>query len=369
MSNSKRNEEIDIIKAIGIICVVAGHSSAPMPKIIFLFHVAIFFIASGFFYKESYSETFKDVKNFIIKKIKSLWIPYFICNSCFVLLNNIFIKLNIYTNNAEILSYGFGEYTSVSKYFSFSDMLINIAKSTYFSGCTILASALWFVKILFFISIGYCVFDFIIKKIFKRNIILIQFIVSIIFLLLGYYLHINNYPIFGLDKLLSYYILFFMGHILFLCKENYCQKNIIYYLSTAILSLIVLIVLLNFGNISLDLTEYTNPLFFILSSFFGWCFLYSISALIKNCKLKIILLEIGKRTMSVLILHLLCMKLVAYIVCLYYKLPSFCVAGHPNVYGDRGMWWLAYMLVGIFIPVCLSIFFEKIKSKVKVHNN
>lgn len=363
MKNTNRNEEIDILKALGIICMVAGHSSAPLPKIFLLFHMSIFFIASGFFYKEHYSNAIENVKIFILKKIKSLWLPYFICNSCYILLNNVFIRLNIYTDNIKILTYRVGMYTTISEYYSVSDMLINIIKSTYFSGCTILASGFWFVKTLFFISIGYCICDFFIKKIFKRKNIFIQTIISVIFLLLGYYLHINNIPFFGLDKILSYYILFFMGHIISIyTKKINLNKNKIYYVIIMIFSLSLLLISRHFGHISLDLTEYTNPLFFILVSFFGWCFFYSSSMLIKKYKIKIILLEIGKRTISILIFHLLCMKPVAYLVCLYYKLPLFCVAAHPNIYGDKGIWWIAYTVFGVLIPVCLSIIIEKIKN-------
>lgn len=38
----KRDETIDIIKGIGILCVVIGHAHAPFSSFIYLFHMAIF---------------------------------------------------------------------------------------------------------------------------------------------------------------------------------------------------------------------------------------------------------------------------------------------------------------------------------------
>ena len=49
----KRIEELDILKALGIIYMVAGHSGVPFRRFIYLFHMAAFFVASGFFYKSS----------------------------------------------------------------------------------------------------------------------------------------------------------------------------------------------------------------------------------------------------------------------------------------------------------------------------
>ena len=43
----ERFEEIDLIKALGIILIVAGHAGFPYSPFINFFHVSVFFIASG----------------------------------------------------------------------------------------------------------------------------------------------------------------------------------------------------------------------------------------------------------------------------------------------------------------------------------
>ena len=40
----KRVDELDILKAIAIICMVAGHAGAPFTHFIYLFHMAVFFM-------------------------------------------------------------------------------------------------------------------------------------------------------------------------------------------------------------------------------------------------------------------------------------------------------------------------------------
>ena len=108
-----RSNEIDIVKAIGIISMVAGHSDAPFTKFVYLFHMAIFFIASGYFYKDEYSYNIKSFILFFRRKLKQLWFPFFFWNSIFTLLNNFFIKINIYTNNNSIYEYVNGPYMDI----------------------------------------------------------------------------------------------------------------------------------------------------------------------------------------------------------------------------------------------------------------
>lgn len=52
-----RNINIDIIKGIGIILMVGGHCGMPFTHFIYLFHMAIFFMASGYCFNASNSET------------------------------------------------------------------------------------------------------------------------------------------------------------------------------------------------------------------------------------------------------------------------------------------------------------------------
>ena len=70
----QRNIRIDIIKAVGIICVVLGHTEVmPAAGFVNLFHVGLFFIASGIFYKESYTDTAAGVQDcFILLQVSQL---------------------------------------------------------------------------------------------------------------------------------------------------------------------------------------------------------------------------------------------------------------------------------------------------------
>ena len=103
-NNSNINTQLDYIdlcKAIGILLVILGHTyGIPdlLYKIIYSFHMPLFFIISGFLYNEKKYSQYK-LLNFIIKRFKNYLIPYFafgFINLFLQILWNIFIlKENI----------------------------------------------------------------------------------------------------------------------------------------------------------------------------------------------------------------------------------------------------------------------------------
>lgn len=173
-----RNINIDIIKGIGIILMVGGHCGMPFTHFIYLFHMAIFFMASGYCFNASNSETMQDVLSFVKRKFKGLWFPYVLWTAVFSLLHNVFIKTGIYSPDP----------------WSISEIGKNIIKSFFLHGHTQLGSALWFISTLMQIAVLYCCIDYVIKKVAasKKANFLLQGAVSIVFLAVGYRCALTN---------------------------------------------------------------------------------------------------------------------------------------------------------------------------------
>lgn len=360
-------DEIDILKALGIICTVSGHSGAPFTHFIYLFHIAVFFIASGFFFKESNSENIKAAAKSILRKLKQLWLPFFVWTSIFTLLHNFFIQINVYTDNPEILNWVTGEHIATIAPYSVKEIIINILKGAIFKCSEQIFGAGWFLAILFMVSVCYLAVDYLTKLIFKRHIIWVYLIVSVVFLAMGFYCSIHGIKAFGLEKVFSIYCLYFIGNILGRNKEKYQNWNWKIFLPILIVSFGFLLFLNSYGSISLSNNSYENPLFLLAASLTGWAFLYSLSYFLKHIPVvKQGLICIGKKTLTVLILHFLCMKIVEYIVVIYYGMPYFCVAAFPNLYGNRGLWWLAYTVVGVGVPVFANIFYHFIVDRIPI---
>lgn len=88
------NKEMNIVKALAIGVVVAGHLNIALLGGIFppySFSIAVFFFVAGYFYKEDYETNISD---FIVKKFKRLLIPYFLYNLFYALVTVVVFKLN-----------------------------------------------------------------------------------------------------------------------------------------------------------------------------------------------------------------------------------------------------------------------------------
>lgn len=84
----KRIDFFDIAKGIGILCMIAGHMGNPaIDRIVFTFHVPLFFLISGYFLSEK-----ESISTFVKKKIRTLIIPYLFTGLCLVLIK---IPVNI----------------------------------------------------------------------------------------------------------------------------------------------------------------------------------------------------------------------------------------------------------------------------------
>lgn len=78
MSVTKRTNWIDWAKALGILLVVMGHSNYSQPDInpmIFMIHMPLFFVASGYLFNAN-----KSIKEITQSNIRSLLIPYLVFN-------------------------------------------------------------------------------------------------------------------------------------------------------------------------------------------------------------------------------------------------------------------------------------------------
>lgn len=80
MNEKRRVDYLDMVKGIGIILVVVGHCGYLAPRaltVIYSFHMPLFFVVSGMIscYRR---DELQPAKQFVVKKMKSLMIPYVI---------------------------------------------------------------------------------------------------------------------------------------------------------------------------------------------------------------------------------------------------------------------------------------------------
>lgn len=113
-----RDQRIDVLKGIGIICVVWAHLRGYFSTEIYIFHMPLFFFLSGMFYRRK--------KNFVWSRVKSLLVPVAFYMALFALV-----------------------------YWIDGGKLINRIGRTSFAHPTEIDGPLWFLLSLFTISVAY----------------------------------------------------------------------------------------------------------------------------------------------------------------------------------------------------------------------
>lgn len=103
----KTNTQMNLIKAFAIIAVVASHTSGggivfPMANWInpFFYFMPIFVFVSGYFYRKETDEA--NCLKYLIQKIKTLLVPYFIWNVIYGVLNVFFREIGVVNYGANI---------------------------------------------------------------------------------------------------------------------------------------------------------------------------------------------------------------------------------------------------------------------------
>ena len=89
-----RDKCIDVLRGIGIIFVVVGHSGCPngLCKLIYMSHMPLFFITSGYFLSDAKLDL---TTNFLTNKIKNLYFPFLFYSLLFLFFHNFFFDLGI----------------------------------------------------------------------------------------------------------------------------------------------------------------------------------------------------------------------------------------------------------------------------------
>lgn len=347
-----RDIKIDIIKAIGIILVVLGHTQMSLCGFVNLFHVGLFFIASGYCYQEKYSDTWSNMGLFLMKRIKGLYIPFVLWNVGYLCFRNLFSIIGIY-NTSQI-----GLRAFVKQ--GLEIVLLRAGEE--------LAGPCWFVRALFILEVLFVIVDSVIKKITKdRNVHILRIVFSIGMLAVGAWLNGRDIMLqYNMGIVCSAWILYVLGlewkHLITIknMKFSDTRKNLLGFM----VSFGILIVLSCIGSISYDSNSYPNAVFFLLAAIAGWAMTWSLAAMIENAipKLAKSLVFIGRRTMSILFLHLFSFKIISAVYMYVNGAGKYIMANFPVI---TNKWWIGYWIAGVGVSLAICVLAEKAKEKFK----
>ncbi len=372
----KRDMRIDILKGIGILLMVFGHAGCPGSRFIYLFHMPIFFMATGYLYKDKNTDSLGSVAKYIGKRVKTLWLPYVLADTIYNLLNNLFRALHIYAGSALKMDAPWGGTLMVmpTRELSASDIWNRFLNALRFQGSAEFGMAMWFLQALFGVTILFVLIDYILRqltlRIFKSEKArqyssdVLMGVIAVLLLLAGVYVsknHVLNLN--GFEKSLICFILMYLGRMIHRYIRPLIENRFAVTIVLGLIGFVGLYIANSHGRIELSANQITGPAFFVTVSVLGWFFIYAIStALEKVPAVGKALTIFGQNTLAIVIMHFLAFRIVSAIVVCVYALPIEAMGATP-VITSHGAWWLAYGIVGAVVPTIVNDVRKKLSAK------
>ena len=378
MTVSKSNGQfawINIMKGILIFLMVLSHTHVYLREYIFLFHMPVFFMISGYCWNKRHSSNLENLMSYIRSKTVRLYIPFLFLNLSYVLLFNYMLKIGIFTSDERFLSLVINppEKQNIYHPYSIREITTYALRSLVFAGGgNPLSNPTWFLGSLWVAVVAHSVLELLIEKMRltgNRNIILcVLFVVSVC---AAYLFDVKAVKIVGpIDRAPCTYACYLAG---ILIKEFQpiiknrviaCETDISIRVLRIIVSALILYGLFVRGfRIRLSSCVISNPVIMILCLILGWYLIMDISKII--CKNKT-LEYLGKNTMPILLLHLTVFKLVSYLYLVITNNDLLLLASFPVVYLTPEWFRFIYAIAGTVIPILLYIPYKRAKTHFQI---
>ena len=353
---SSRDNTIDILKGVGIILVVIGHSGCPhiVSKYIYTFHMPLFFMASGYFFSE---KSVKNLWTFVKKKIKGIYLPFALCSLAFLLLHNTLFKFGLINDE-------YGTTTGVVSSLYSDREIVTRALSiiTRMDGYeNLLLGAFWFLRALFFSSLILCFGTWLLGLVVKstEKAILIISVLCLCVAGMLKYAHFSL-PYIAQGGYREMIGVFFMGAGFFLKK----YKDVLLNSKLAIIfAFIISIGLFIFHPASMELsTGVIDWIIIPFSGISGTFIVFYLSHKWNSHSHNKIVAYIGRKSIWILALHLLVFKLSELIEIAIYGLPIQMIGCHPIIPSPNDWFFCIHTLVAVSIPTILAFLLTKGKA-------
>lgn len=348
----QRNNAISIAKGIAIILVVIAHAEMPgmLNRAIYLFHMPLFFITAGYFFKASIAD---NPWPFIVKRFKGLYIPFLKWSLFFLLIHNLLFKIGILN---EVYGNWTGGVTHPYSIHQFWQRFVNIVFSM--GGYDeFLAGAFWFFRGLFVASIAFVILYCLLNstKLLRDRATALP--LAICLLAFGFALFkagegIRIATLFQGGYRDTMGVLFFGIGVLYRQYEDRIGHSL--WLAAIGAGIVLGGAALKCSGMILNPTirdVFTLP----ITGIAGWIMTYNISfhlARLKNIATRF-LVYCGDHTLYVFIWHVSAYKLVSLLKIWWYDLDPRQIGCHMVIhdYAATDGFWILYTIVGVGLPL------------------
>ncbi len=325
---------MDIAKAFGIIAIVVGHSDSPLKPYVYLYHLALFYFISGYFFRDEYIQA---PFTFIKKRMKSLYLPYISYQLPFLLLHNLLLQIGIY-------SYLYDHSYTLREFFTNAIQIM-----TFLGSNEQLLQPLWFLFSLFFVALLFLTIRIAGTYLGKRE--WFTFIAVLFLFSFGIGAWYKSAQVM-INIICVAPVIYYAGYF-----YRRIEQHIPLHWALALAAVTLLIVNAQYGQIELSKNQFGSIAFFLINSFIGIYVNIYLAKRLTRTTWSNSLAYIGNSTIAIMALHLLAFKAIHLVQIYYYSYPLSYLSAFPILDGASG-WWIAYSISGILLPLMAKYCFK-----------
>lgn len=333
-----RSAYLDIIKAIGIISIVIGHScwtvatsfGELMPgPFVYLYHIMLFMFCGGYCYNDKYTQSPFE---FIGKRIGSTLPLFFGYNVLFILMHNHLLDLRMIAGEV----------------YTLRDIMVRMLIGTTYESSETLLGAFWFIP-MYVLAMGlFCINEYVFSRCRRAK----WSIIGVILLgSIGIWLNWNQLPVsnYHIHTALLAVPVIWVGQQI----RKFWERVYRYLHWSGILvagAILCLVCHSHIGIVELSVCQIIHPVLFYPVTFVGIYMCLGIAKYIERWNLfSRIMAVIGKNSFHIMALHFLVFKIVDKIYSMTTKASMIDMSAFPHSYD---LPWIC-IIVGVLFPVVL----------------
>ena len=355
----ERNKSIDFIKGVAITSVAMGHTCVFLRYYRFfsLWHMAAFFIIGGWLFNAKYWENINNVGNFCWKKVKRVWWPFVLWCSLFIVFHNFLYAINVFSSNTAMA----WKWLSADYYrmWSCREVIRRLLPVCVLKGNACQLGPLWFLNTMFFASIFYCLFGYLLTFL-KFNRIFWLSLISLLSLIGARYYYprplsmIMHYV--GGKHVLMAFPLIHLGYLLSYFHVDYSKMKRRHVALCGVTCFIILLVLMSRVHIIYSRCEFPRVGYLLLAAMAGFYFAMALSYV---PVISSIFAFVGKYSMSILIFHFISYDIVDALRVMIKGLPWEYLSSFPILAADW-RWGICYVFVAVAVPIMLNLIYLRL---------
>lgn len=359
-----RNTSISICKGLAIILMVIGHAECPglLMNFIYLFHMPIFFITAGYFFKRTYLD---DPWTFVAKRFKGLYVPMVKWSIFFLLIHNLMFQIGV-------LNEQFGNWEGgVTHPYNLRMWLHRLVTIVFSMGGydEFLAGAFWFFRALLISSILFLVLYKLLDGRHKwltgmRPVWLIC-VACLAFAMvkINWSLKITTVVQGGIRE--TWGVLFFAIGVLYRHYESKIYKH--WLLALAFCGLLVGGSYLHLSGMTLK-PKMLDVLTLPITGTIGFLMVHYVAGVIdrRENMVKRFLVHCGEMTIYIYVFHIISYKVVSLVKIWWYGLDWGQVGCHMVIHEHNGDgFWVLYTIAGVGLPLLWMQGYNKVKRAIQ----